>query len=179
MQDRIYLGWTIAPAATRLRPMSKSEVPVAVEAAAVPARTKLSNYPEPFATRMSGRQKRVLGDLFGLKNFGINLTRLAPGAQSSLRHSHSLQDEFIYVVDGEPTLVTDLGETVLRTGVCAGFAAGGTSHHLVNRTDQDAVFLEIGDRTAGDRPFYPDDDIQAVLGDDGKWRFSHKDGTTY
>jgi uncharacterized cupin superfamily protein len=171
--------WTIALAATRLALMSKFEAPVALEAAAVPTRARLSNYPEPFATRMTGRQKRVLGDLFGLKNFGVNLTRLAPGAQSALRHRHSLQDEFIYIVDGEPTLVTDLGETALRTGMCAGFAAGGTSHHLVNRTDRDVVFIEVGDRTAGDRPFYPDDDIQAVLGDDGKWRFAHKNGTPY
>ena len=95
-------------------------------------------------------QKRVLGDFFGLKNFGVNLTTLTPGASSSLHHRHSRQDEFLYVVAGEATLVTDTGETPLRAGMCAGFPAGGTAHHLQNRAGRDVVFLEIGDRTAGD-----------------------------
>lgn len=152
---------------------------IAIEAAAAAPRSKPSNYPEPFASRMAGREKRPLGDLFGLRNFGVNLTRLRPGAMSALRHRHSRQDEFVYVLEGEPTLVTDAGATVLRPGMCAGFPAGGTAHHLVNHSDADVVFLEIGDRSAGDEGFYPDDDIQAAMGPDGAWRFVRKDGTPY
>ncbi len=128
---------------------------------------------------MAGREKRPLGDLFGLKNFGVNLTRLAPGGESALLHRHSKQDEFIYVLQGIPTLVTEDGEEILRPGMCAGFAAGGKAHQLVNRTRQDVIYLEIGDRTPGDESFYPSDDIQATLGPDGNWMFSHKDGTPY
>jgi uncharacterized cupin superfamily protein len=153
---------------------------VAVLAADAPLRTKPSNYPEPFASRMAGREKRPLGDLFGLTNFGVNLTRLAPDAVSALRHAHSRQDEFIYILQGEPTLITDTGETLLGPGMCAGFKAGtGNAHHLVNRTRTEVVYLEIGDRTAGDAGSYPDDDIQAVLNADGKWGFTRKDGTPY
>jgi len=128
---------------------------------------------------MAGRIKHPLGDIFGLKNFGVNLTRLRPGAVSALHHRHSQQDEFVYVLEGEPTLFTDLGETRLRPGMVAGFAAGGTAHHLENRTDRDCVILEIGDRTSGDEVGYPTDDIEAVMGDDGRWRFAHKNGEPY
>jgi uncharacterized cupin superfamily protein len=159
--------------------MEKPDRPAAIQAASAPPRSRPTNYPEPFASRMAGREKRPLGDVFGLERFGVNLTRLAPGAQSALRHRHSRQDEFVYVLEGQPTLVTDTGETALRPGMCAGFPAGGTSHHLVNRSGQDVVFLEVGDRQAGDAVFYPADDIQAVLGDDGRWRFTHKEGTPY
>src|SRR5712692_3173884 len=115
-----------------------------IKALDAPPRTKQSNYPEPFASRMAGREKRPLGDLFGLANFGVNLTRLAPGAVSALRHAHSRQDEFIYVVEGKPTLLTDAGETVLRPGMCEGFKAGsGNAHHLINRTDADVILLEV------------------------------------
>ncbi|HKV00358.1 MAG TPA: cupin domain-containing protein, partial [Vineibacter sp.] len=113
--------------------MPDTKSPASVVAAAVPARLKKTNYPEPFATRMARREKRVLGDLFGLKNFGVNLTRLAPGGESALLHCHGRQDEFIYVIDGTATLVTDAGEMPLSAGMCAGFAAGGTAHHIVNR----------------------------------------------
>src|SRR5881227_3142170 len=102
----------------------KVEKKVAIRAADAPVRTKPSNYPEPFASRVAGREKRPLGDLFGLTNFGVNLTRMAPGAMSALRHAHTRQDEFVYVLEGEPTLVTDAGETQLRPGMCAGFKAG-------------------------------------------------------
>lgn len=153
--------------------------PVAVVAAEAVPRTKPSNYPEPFASRMADRVKRPVGDLFGLASFGVNLTRLPPGAVSSLHHRHSRQDEFIFVLQGEPTLLTDAGETVLRPGMCAGFPAGGAAHHLENRTDRDAVILEVGDRAQGDEVSYPADDIQAVMGEDGRWRFTHKDGTAY
>lgn len=152
---------------------------VAVLAAEAPPRLKPSNYPEPFATRMSRRLKRPLGDLFGLQNFGVNLTTLAPGGVSSLRHAHSRQDEFIYILSGRPTLHTDEGRTVLAPGMCAGFRAGsGNAHRLINQTDEDVVYLEIGDRTAGDEGSYPDDDICAQL-IDGKWCFAHKDGSPY
>jgi uncharacterized cupin superfamily protein len=157
-----------------------SRPPIALLAAETPPRRQQTSYPEPFAARMAGRLKRPLGDLFGLTNFGVNLTRLAPGAISSLRHAHSKQDELVYVLEGEPTLVTDEGETALRPGMCAGFRAGtGNGHHLVNRTGRDVVVLEVGDRTAGDIGTYPDDDLAAALGPDGRWRFTHKDGTPY
>jgi uncharacterized cupin superfamily protein len=103
--------------------MSEPQNPIAVVASEAPLRTKPSNYPEPFASRMAGREKRPLGNLFGLSNFGVNQVRLAPGAVSALRHSHSTQDEFIYVLLGAPTLVTNAGETLLCPGMCAGFKA--------------------------------------------------------
>ena len=156
-----------------------SPPPIAVRAETVPKRAKPSAYPEPFFSRMARREKRPLGDFFGLKNFGVNLTRLAPGGESALLHRHSKQDEFVYILEGEPTLVTDTEEVVLSPGMCAGFPAQGIAHQLVNRTDKDAVYLEIGDRTGGDEGSYPRDDIRAVLGDDGKWTFTHKDGRPY
>lgn len=158
----------------------KPASPKAILARQVPARAKRSNYPEPFAARVAGREKRPLGELFGLQNFGVNLTRLAPGAVSALRHAHTRQDEFIYVLEGRPTLVTDSGATELEPGMCAGFRAGtGDAHHLVNRTAQDVVYLEVGDRSAGDSAAYPDDDLAAALGPDGAWRFTRKDGSPY
>ncbi|MGE5169687.1 MAG: cupin domain-containing protein [Rudaea sp.] len=153
--------------------------PVAIVAADAPPRTKPSNYPEPFASRMAGREKRPLGDLFGLANFGVNLTRLAPGAASALRHAHTKQDEFVYVLEGHPTLHTDEGRTRLAPGMCAGFEAGsGNAHRLVNETEEEVVYLEVGDRSPGDEGSYPDDDLKALMVD-GKWRFVHKDGSTY
>jgi uncharacterized cupin superfamily protein len=128
---------------------------------------------------MAGRVKRQLGDVFGLSNFGVNLTRMVPGSISALRHSHSSQDEFIFILEGSPTLVTESGDTELRSGMCAGFKAGeGGGHQLVNRSNGVVVYLEIGDRTAGDSVFYPDDDIQAYL-DGGAWRFRYKNGEPY
>ncbi len=150
-----------------------------IKAADAPARTRPSNYPAPFAARMARREKRPLGDLFGLGNFGVNLTRIAPGGESALLHRHSRQDEFVYVLEGELVLVTDAGEHVMTAGMCCGFPAGGVAHQLVNRAARDAVYLEIGDRTAGDEGTYPRDDIKAVMGADGKWTFSHKDGRPY
>jgi uncharacterized cupin superfamily protein len=145
----------------------------------VPPRARASTYPEPYASRMAGRQKRPLGDFFGLTNFGVNLTRLAPGGVSALRHAHLRQDEFVYILSGRPTLCTNDGELELAPGMCAGFKAGtDDAHHLVNRTGEEVWYLEVGDRTAGDRASYPDDDIQAVM-IDGNWCFSHKDGSPY
>ena len=153
--------------------------PLAILAAAAAPRTKPSNYPEPFFSRMAKREKRPLGDLFGLRNFGVNLTRLAPGGESALLHRHSRQDELVYILEGRPTLVTDEGEMLLSPGMCAGFPARGVAHQLVNRTDRDVVYLEIGDRTPGDEGSYPRDDLVAVLDPGGRWVFTHKDGRPY
>jgi uncharacterized cupin superfamily protein len=155
---------------------SKSSAIAALEA---PARTKPSNYPEPFRSMMAGRTKRPLGDLFELTNFGVNITTLPPGAVSALQHAHNRQDEFIYVVSGSPTLVTNAGAVQLAPGMCAGFKAGtGDAHRLVNESAHDVVYLEVGDRSAGDEATYPDDDLVATL-QSGAWTFVHKDGTPY
>jgi len=160
--------------------MSDEIRPVAILATNAPPRLRASNYPEPFASLMANREKRPLGELFGLTNFGVNLTRLAPGGMSALRHAHSRQDEFIYIIEGTPILLSDAGETPLRPGMCAGFkAATGDAHRLINKTNADVLYLEVGDRTAEDTVAYPDDDIQAARGLDGKWCFLHKDGTPY
>ncbi len=154
--------------------------PAAVHAAEVPPGAAASNYPPEFAARVAGREKRPLSDHVGLANFGVNLTRLSPGAASSLRHAHSKQDELVYILEGEPTLVTGAGETVLSPGMCAGFRAGsGDAHQLVNRTSRDVLYLEVGDRSPGDTVTYPDDDIVGGLDPDGKRRFTRKDGTGF
>lgn len=159
--------------------MPDPEYPIAIVAAAAPPRAKTSNYPQAFAAMVAGRQKHPLGDLFGLKNFGVNLTRLKPQAISSLRHAHSKQDEFVYILEGRPSLQTDTGRTRLAPGMCAGFRAGsGSGHHLINDTAEDVVYLEVGDRSAGDQGTYPDDDLKAVQAD-GAWHYLHKDGTPY
>lgn len=153
--------------------------PIAVIAAEVAPRVKPSVYPEPFFSMMKRREKRTLGDIFGLSNFGVNLTRILPGGQSALRHYHSKQDEFIYVLSGTASLVTDAGETILTPGMCAGFKAGVSDGHvLINRGPEEVVYLEVGDRAPGDTASYPDDDIAAEMVD-GAWQFSHKDGTPY
>jgi uncharacterized cupin superfamily protein len=159
--------------------MAESSGPIAVVAIQAPLRKRPSVYPEPFASRMSGRAKQPLGDLFGLTNFGVNLTRLKPSGVSALRHAHSKQDEFIYILEGTPTLVTDEGEIQLSPGLCAGFKAGsGNAHHLVNKSANDVLYLEVGDRTPGETVTYPDDDIQGVQ-IDGKFQFASKDGRRY
>lgn len=159
--------------------MPEKKNPIAINAADVPPRTVPSIYPEPFASRMTGREKRQLGDAFGLNNFGVNLTRLAPNAVSALRHAHSKQDEFIYILEGRPILQSDEGRIQLSPGMCAGFKAGtGNANNLINETTDEVVYLEIGDRTPGDVVVYPDDDLQALLVE-GRWRFTHKDGTPY
>ena len=157
--------------------MAESDpIPLALVAADVPPRTTRSLYPEPFAARMALREKRVLGDRFGLANFGVNLARIAPGGESSLRHAHATQDEFIYVLEGHPTLHTNAGATPLAPGMCAGFRAGsGDAHCLRNDTGTDVVYLEVGDRSAGDAVAYPDEDLRADFVD-GRWVFAHADG---
>jgi len=159
--------------------MGNPSYPVAFVAADAPRRTKPSNYPEPFASRMAGRRKQPLGDLFGITSFGVNLTRLAPGAVSALRHAHTRQDEFAYILEGHPTLHTDEGRRRLSPGMCAGFKGGtGNAHRLINETSDDVVYLEVGDRAPGDEGSYPDDDLKALL-IEGKWKFVHKDGSPY
>jgi uncharacterized cupin superfamily protein len=155
-----------------------ADKPVAIAAAEVPPRAVQSGYPPDLRVKLGGREKRALGDVFGLVNFGVNLTRLPPGAASSLRHAHAKQDEFVYILEGEPVLLTDAGETPLRPGMCAGFPAGtGDAHHLVNRSARDVLYIEVGDRTPGDSATYPDDDLAVEMGPDGKWKYSRKDGT--
>jgi uncharacterized cupin superfamily protein len=159
--------------------MPANTVSIPVNAHELPPRAKTSFYPEPFASRMQGRLKRQLGDLFGLKNFGVNLTSLAPDSVSSLRHSHLKQDEFIYVVQGHPTLNTDDGRFGLSPGMCVGFPAGtGNAHNLHNETLQVVLYLEIGDRTPGEEVSYPEDDLKIEQAD-GRVRYLHKDGTPY
>lgn len=151
----------------------------AINASEAPLRARPSVYPSVLAARVKGREKRPLGDLFGLSNFGVNLTRLLPGAASSLRHAHAKQDEFIYIIEGNPTLHTDEGKLQLSPGMCAGFKAGtGNAHTLINESSDDVVYLEIGDRTDGDEVIYPDDDLCASFAG-GTWLFFHKDGTPY
>jgi uncharacterized cupin superfamily protein len=138
-----------------------------------------SNYPDAFKPRVAGRAKRKLGDALGLKNFGVNLTTIKPGAASALRHWHLKQDEFVYILEGELVLITDAGEQTLTAGMAAGFPAGkADGHHLVNRSDRDAAYLEVGDRSPGDAGNYPDDDLEARAVAGG-WQFTHKDGRPY
>lgn len=152
--------------------------PLAISAPDAAPRSKPSLMPSPFAEMTAGRVKQPLGDIFGLKNFGVNRCTLAPGSISALLHRHTVQDEFIYVLEGEAVLVTDEGEIALVAGMCAGFPAGRRAHRLENRSEAPVVFLEIGDRSPGDTAVYPRDDIAAVF-EDGNWRFTHKDGTPY
>ncbi len=137
------------------------------------------SYPEPFLSRMGERVKRRLGDACGLTRFGVNLVTLGPGGQSALRHWHTLQDEFVYVLSGEVVLITDGGEQVLGPGMCAGYPVGSRdAHHFVNRSREPAIYLEIGNRTPGDNAFYPDDDLMWCEGEEGKFA-AHKDGRRY
>jgi uncharacterized cupin superfamily protein len=139
-----------------------------------------TSYPEPFRAMNQQRWNRRLGDHAGLRNFGINLTRIVPGGQSSSRHAHSRQDEFIYVVRGTVELETDAGVEVLTAGMCVGFPAGtGNAHRFVNRSADDVLLLVAGDRSVDDEVTYPDIDLHGRLGEDGKFRFSYKDGTPY
>jgi uncharacterized cupin superfamily protein len=160
--------------------MAEEAKPAAIEANAVPPSRPGRGYPEPFASRVAGRVRRALGDHFGLTHFGVNLTRLPAGGMSALRHTHRSEDELVYILEGEAILVTNEGETALRPGMCAGFKAGsGNAHHLINRTEREVVYLEIGDRTAGDTVIYPDDDLGRALAPDGRRVFVHRDGRPY
>lgn len=151
-----------------------------ISAKSVPAPSGKTIYPEPYAALVAGRLKRKLGEFFGLTNFGVNLTHLAPGAMSALAHTHSKQDEFIFVLAGIPTLILGEEEFVLNPGECYGFKAGtAIAHQLVNRSQIEVTYLEIGDRTAGDEVEYPNDDLKATQLTDGVWMLTHKDGRPY
>tara|TARA_R110002072_G_scaffold222478_5_gene379424 strand:- start:899 stop:1369 length:471 start_codon:yes stop_codon:yes gene_type:complete len=146
----------------------------------VPAKKGQSIYPPPFSLFVAGRTKRKLGDVFGLGNFGVNHTKLEPGAMSALFHSHSKQDEFIYILEGTPTVKIGDEEYIMKSGECIGFAAGsGLAHQLVNNSDGNVVYLEIGDRTPNDNVEYPNDDIKASCSSNNIWVLTHKDGTPY
>ena len=135
-----------------------------------------SNYPPDLARKVAGRDKRALGDPFGLDQFGVNHTTLAPGSASAIRHYHRREDEFIYVLEGEITLHNDDGEHLLTAGMCAGFKAGErNAHRLVNKSSRPATYLEIGTRSAEEDVTYPDDDLKAVK-TGGKYSFTRKDG---
>ena len=135
-----------------------------------------SGYPEPYRSRMGDRAKQRLSDACGLTKFGVNLVTLAPCAQSALRHWHTLEDEFVYVLSGEVALITNNGEQILRAGMCAGYPAGNRDgHHMINRSDAAAQYLEIGSRIEGDNAFYPDDDLMWVETEGGTIA-AHKDG---
>ena len=138
-----------------------------------------SGYPEPYKSRMGDRVKRKLGDACGLTKFGVNLVTLGPAGQSALRHRHTLEDEFVYVLSGEVALVTNDGEQALTAGMCAGYPAGSRdAHHLVNRSAAPATYLEIGNRIEGDNAFYPDDDLMWCEDEQGVYA-AHKDGRRY
>jgi uncharacterized cupin superfamily protein len=139
-----------------------------------------TNYPEPYASQVKGRLKRKLGEVFGLTRFGVNLTYLSPGAISALAHSHSKQDEFIFVLEGTPTLMLGTKEFLLQPGDCYGFQAGtGIAHQLINRSQKMVTYLELGDRTEGDVVEYPHDDLKVIQLANGTWAFMHKDGRPY
>jgi uncharacterized cupin superfamily protein len=142
--------------------------------------SNFTSYPEALRAANQKRYNRRLGDHAGLKNFGVNLTRIIAGGQSSYRHAHSRQDEFVYVLEGEVTLETNAGSQVLRAGMCAGFPAGaGDAHRFLNHTGADVLLLVVGDRTRGDEILYPDVDLHAKLGPDGKYQYAHKSGKPY
>jgi len=144
------------------------------------AESNATSYPEKFKALNSRRWNRRLDDHVGLKNFGVNLTRIEPGAQTSARHAHSKQDEFIWVIEGGVVLETDEGAQTLQPGMCAGFAAsGGNAHRFVNKTDKDVLLLIVGDRTPFDEVTYPDIDNHAKAGADGKYVHTKKDGSAH
>ena len=150
-----------------------------IDLSTVPIETG-TNYPTPFQSAVKGRSRQRVGNAAGLTNFGVNLTTLAPGSQSALRHWHSAQDEFVYVTQGELVLVTDDGEQVIKAGEMAGFAAGvANGHHLINRSSYLATYLEIGDRTTPDQVDYPGQDLQCAPTEEGARVFLHRDARPY
>ena len=147
-----------------------------IRAEDVEARKGQTVYPEPFARLVAGRTKRKLGDIFGLTNFGINLTHLDPGAASALYHCHRVQDEFVFVLQGTATVVFGDEEFQLSPGDCMGFKAGTEiGHQVVNRTDQIVTYIEVGDRLPGDSGDYPRDALAFRFGPDGSLILTHKD----
>jgi uncharacterized cupin superfamily protein len=144
------------------------------------AESNETTYPEAFRASQRKRHYRRLADHAGLTNYGVNLVRVEPGGQSSARHAHSRQEEFVYVLEGELVLVTEAGRQTVTPGTCIAFPAGtGDAHHFLNLCDEDARFLVVGDRTAGDEVDYPDIDLRIRMNPDGTRSFQHKDGTPY
>jgi uncharacterized cupin superfamily protein len=147
-----------------------------IDLTTVPERTG-SDYPAPFAQHAAARSRQALGNAGGLRDFGVNLTRLPPGAWSSQRHWHTAEDELVYVLSGELTLITDAGEQTLRAQDCATFAKGvPDGHHLINHGAETAVYLEIGSRRQDDTCHYPDVDLHY---DGAVGHYTHKDGVRY
>lgn len=161
--------------------MSESKPPAITAASVQPRRG--SSYPPPFDAPCAGREKHALGDAFGLTDYGVNQVTLPPGTASSQRHWHSAEDEFVYILVGNPTLVTDSGRTPLQPGMCAGFPAGsGDGHHLLNETDEAVSYLEVGSRRPGDDVEYSDIDMRIRGRSSGRGTgrgYEHKDGTPY
>jgi uncharacterized cupin superfamily protein len=154
----------------------------ALDPLSLPPRTG-SGYPEPYRSRVLPREKRALGDALGLTTIGINQTILPPGKESSMRHWHTHEEEFIYVLSGEVVLITDAGEQVLTAGMCAGFPVAvdiknGDGHQLVNRSDQPVVYLEVSNRDARDQAYYSDVDLH-FHGADAPVRFTRRDGSEF
>jgi uncharacterized cupin superfamily protein len=158
--------------------MSEKTAP-AIAADSVPSKRGAS-YPAPFDQPCAARERRALGDAFGLNDFGVNLMTLPPGVWSSQRHWHSHEDEFVYVLAGNPTLVTDAGRTRLAPGMCAGFPAGAANgHHLVNETDAPVTLLEVGSRKPDDDCYYADIDMQILKRNSRDREYTRRDGTPY
>jgi uncharacterized cupin superfamily protein len=154
----------------------------ALDPLSLPARTS-SGYPEPYRSRVLPREKRALGDALGLTKIGINHATLMPGKESSMRHWHTREDEFVYVLTGEVVLRTDAGEQVLTPGMCAGFPASkdgktGDGHQLVNRSAEPATYLEISNRDPADEAEYPDVDMR-FHGEGAAVMFTRKDGSHF
>jgi len=148
-----------------------------IDAAGLPWSRAL--YPEPFGKAVAGRSWQSLGDAAGLSQFGVNLMRIEPGASSSARHWHEQEDEFVYMIEGELVLIENDGETIMRPSDTAGFKAGiADGHHLVNRSDRDAVFLVIGTRAPRERCHYPDIDL-AYEFENGRYRYTRKSGAPF
>ena len=149
-----------------------------IDIAKIPIDTR-TGYPPPLDRVVLGRERKRLGNAVGLDQFGVNLTTLKPGAASALRHWHEKEDELVYMLEGEVVLVENEGETVLKPGDAAGFKANTPNgHHLVNRSNRDAVFLEIGTRSKHERGEYPDVDLLVIRDEKGA-RYTHKDGRPY
>ncbi len=156
--------------------MTNSTRPLAAASAQT---SNATNYPPEYAGPMSKRHKAKLGDLFGLQNFGVNMTTMEPGGVSALKHTHARQDEFIFIVSGSVTLHVGDEDYAMTAGDCVGFPAGGAAHQLENQGTEPVVFLEVGDRTEGDRVEYADVDMIAKMVAPGRWQFIHKNGEPY
>jgi uncharacterized cupin superfamily protein len=149
-----------------------------IDIAKVPLDTS-TGYPAPFNKAVEGRMRKRLGRAAGLTQFGVNLCTLKPGAASSQRHWHESEDEFVYMLEGEVVMCEDSGETVLMPGDVGAWKAGVPNGHcLINRSDRDAVFIEVGTRAASERAHYSDIDMMAVRDEKGA-RYTRKSGEPY